>query len=123
MELVYASDMVRQQCTSLKAAKKLFGGDAKLAEKLHARINSLTQAPTLKDIVAQPQLHFHKLLNKNGKDLEGLFAIDIKGRTSPWRLILRPLDDNGNPFEPCNIDEIADIVEIVGIEEVSKHYE
>lgn len=47
----------------------------------------------------------------------------MKSRANPWRLILRPLDQDREPFEMPNIDEIADIVEIVGIMEVSKHYE
>ena len=123
MELVYSSEKVRGQCTSLKQAKKLFGGDAKLAEKLFAKRNALERATCLKDIVVQPSFHFHKLSNKNGRDFEGCFAIDIKSRANPWRLIIRPLDENKQPFEPCNIDEIAEIVEIVGIVEVSKHYE
>lgn len=123
MEIAYESPKVEKQCTSLKEAKKLFGGDAKLAEKLFARINALKQASTLKDIVVQPQFHFHKLSNKGGRNLEGYFAIDIKGRQNPWRIILQPLDDGGEPFDVCNIDEIASVVEIVGIMEVSKHYE
>lgn len=123
MELVYASEKVEVQCTSLKAAQKLFGGDLQIAQKLLSRVNALAQAENLKDIVIQPQLHFHKLSNKAGKNLEGYFAIDVKSRANPWRLILRPLDQDREPFEMPNIDEIADIVEIVGIMEVSKHYE
>ena len=123
MELVYASKKVEEQCTDPKAAKKLFAGDGKLVVSLRARINALKQAVVLKDIVVQRQFHFHKLLNKNGKDLEGLFAIDVKTRRDPWRIILRPLDEDGERFDPCNIDEIAGIVEIVRIEEVSRHYE
>lgn len=123
LEIAYESPKVEKQCTSLKEAKKLFSSDAKLAEKLFARINALKQASTLKDIVLQPQFHFHKLSNKGGRNLEGYFAIDIRGRQNPWRIILRPLDDGGNPFAACNIDEIASAVEIVEIMEVSKHYE
>lgn len=123
MEIVYESKKVEKQCTSVREARKLFGGDAKLVEKLQSRINALKQAPTLKDIAVQPQLRLHKLSNKDGKNLEGYFAIDIKGRRDPWRLILQPLDGNREPFDPCNIDEIAGIVEIIGIMEVSKHYE
>lgn len=47
----------------------------------------------------------------------------MKSRREPWRIILQPLDDNGEPFVPCNIDEIASSVKIVEISEVSKHYE
>jgi hypothetical protein len=28
-----------------------------------------------------------------------------------------------NPFEQCGIDEIASIAEVIGVEEVNKHYE
>ena len=90
---------------------------------LISRINALEQAVVLKDIVAQRQFHFHKLLNKNGKNLDGLFAIDVKTRRDPWRIILRPLNEDCERFETPNIDETANNVEIVGIEEVSKHYE
>ena len=31
LELVYSDDKVKEQCTSVKAAKKLFGGDATLS--------------------------------------------------------------------------------------------
>lgn len=123
MELVYASAKLEEQCTKLPAAKKLFGGDIQTAHKLLARINALEQAENLKDIVVQPQFHFHSLRNKNGRNLKGQFAIDVKSRANPWRLILRPLDENREPLETCNIDEIAAVVEIVGIMEVSKHYE
>lgn len=47
MELVYASDKVRIQCTSVKAAKKLFGGNAELVKSLFARINALQMADTM----------------------------------------------------------------------------
>jgi len=107
----------------MKAANKLFGGDAVLARSLLARVNALQAAETIKDIIVQPTFHFHKLENKNGKDLEGFFAIDVKSRKEQWRIILQPLDENGKPYVPCNIDRIAGSVKIVEIREVSKHYE
>ena len=123
MELVYASDKVKTQCTSVKAARKLFGGDNALTVSLHARINALREADTIKDIIAQPAFHFHKLNNKHGRNLEGYFANDVKSRRDQWRIIIQPLDDNKNPFIPCYIDQIAEFVKIVEITEVSKHYE
>ncbi len=123
MELTYASEKLEAQCTSFKTAKKLFGGDAALAEKLFSRINALKQAPSLKDIASQHQFHFHQLANKGGRDLRGCYAIDVKSRANPWRLILRPLDENKEEFESFRIDEMASNVEIVKIIEVSKHYE
>ena len=123
MEVVFSSKKVEKQCTDLTAAKKLVEGDDAVARGLLARINMFKQAVTIKDIIVQKQLHFHKLNDRGRKKLDGYFAIDVKGRRSPWRLIIQPLDDEGNPFIPCNIDEIADIVRVVGIEEASKHYE
>ena len=75
MELVYEDAKTEEQCTSLKAAKKLFGGNSVLAISLLARINALKQADTIKDIIVQPTFHFHKLENKNGRDLEGYLPL------------------------------------------------
>lgn len=123
MEIVYETEKVKELCVSFRAAKRHFGGDENIALKLHARVGLLRAAPTMKDIVVQPTLHFHSLVNKGRRRLDGYFAIDIAGRRCPWRLIVQPLDSNKEPFDPCNIDEIADVAEIVGIMEVSNHYE
>lgn len=123
MELVYASDKVKNQCTSVKAAKKLFGGDTILTTSLLARINALEKAETIKDIIVQPTFHFHNLGNKQGRNLEGFFAIYVKSRKEQWRIVLQPLDANKEPFTPCYIDQISSYVRIVEITEVSKHYE
>ena len=123
MELVYISEKIKTQCTSLKAAKKLFGGDMIFATSLLARINALESAETIKDIIVQPTFHFHNLANKNGRDLEGFFAIDVKSRREQWRIIFQPLDENKEPYQPCYIDQISSYVRIVEITEVSKHYE
>ncbi len=119
MKINYASDEVRRQCTSLKAATKLFGGNKILARSLLARINAIANADVIRDIIAMPSFHFHNLHGK----LEGLFAVDVKSRRDKWRIVLQPLDEEGQPFDPCHIDEIAAIVRIVEIKEVSPHYE
>ena len=90
---------------------------------LLARINALQMADTIKDIIVQPTFRFHNLENKYGRDLSGFFAIDVKSRREKWRVILQPLDDNKEPFDPCYIDQIASYVKVVEITEVSKHYE
>lgn len=123
MELVYASEKIRLQCTSVKAANKLLGGDPLLARSLLSRINALAGADTIKDIIVQPTFRFHALKNKRGRNLDGYFSIDVKTIKEPWRIILQPLTSEGQPYNPCNIDEIAEVVEIVEIMEVSKHYE
>lgn len=122
MEVVYANKKVCNQCTSFKAAKKLFGGQEALAVSLMARINSLESAINLKDIIVQKLFRFHQLNHFKGSS-ETYFAIDVKTIRDPWRLVLRPLDNDKQPFIPCHIDEIAEFVEIVEIREVSNHYE
>ena len=102
MQLLYNNSKVQKQCTDLKIAKKLFGGNAVLATSLFARINAMQQASvTWMDF----------------------FAIDVKTRRDPWRIIIQPLDENEEPYDPCNIDEIAGVVRIVEVKEVSNHYE
>ncbi|MBO4389980.1 MAG: type II toxin-antitoxin system RelE/ParE family toxin [Lachnospiraceae bacterium] len=119
MRVCYANVKLAKQCTGLKEATKLFGGNKTLAISLLARINAMEQAETIKDIIVMPQFHFHNLQGK----MNGLFAIDVKTRRDQWRLILQPLDENEQPFDPCHIDEIASIVRIVEVREVSPHYE
>ena len=123
MKIIYASTKTESQCTDLKAATKLFGGDKNKAVKLMSRIYAIENAVVIKDIIMMREFNFHKLSNKNGKNLEGYFAIDVKSRKDPWRIILEPLDDEEKPFIPCNIDEISTKVRIVCITEVSNHYE
>lgn len=123
MELEYSSEKVKLQCTSVKAAKKLFGGDIALTQSLLARINALERAENMKDIIVQPTFRFHALKNKKGRNLEGYFAIDVKSIRDSWRIILRPLNADKEPYNPCNIDEISNNVKIAEIAEVSKHYE
>lgn len=123
MELDYANEKVRNQCTSFKNALKLFGGDKQLANSLLARINALEAAEVIKDIIVQKQFRFHSLENYGKSKLKGLFAIGVKTPKDPWRIIIQPLDDNRQIFDPCYIDRIATIVRIVSIREISKHYE
>lgn len=123
MEIIYKDEKLQKQCEGVKDAKKLFGGNETLAVSLLARINALREAEVIKDIIVQPQFHFHDLHDKGKNRLNGYFAIDVKSRKDAWRIIIRPLDENKKPYDPCNIDEIASVVEIVEIREVSKHYE
>ena len=77
MEIRYANERVRKQCTSMKEATKLFGGNKKLAISLHARINAIENADIIRDIILTPQFRFHNLRG----NLEGLFAIDVKNES------------------------------------------
>ena len=122
MEIEYANSKVQEQCTSLKAALKLFGGNEQLAISLFARINALENAEVIKDIVNQHSFRFHSLENFGKSKLRGMFAIDVKTKKEPWRIILQPLNDDKQVFDPCYIDRISSIVRIVCVKEISKHY-
>lgn len=119
MKVKYANAKVEKQCNNLKVAAKLFGGDKELAISLLARVNSMKAAEVIKDIIVIPSHHFHNLHGNR----EGLFAMDVKSRRDKWRIILCPLDEKEEPFDPCHIDKIASMVKIVEITEVSAHYE
>ena len=124
MKILYLDDKVKKCCIDSKAAARLFGGNKSLAVSLLARINALESADTLIDIIKTPTFHFHTLVNKNGKNLKGYYAIDVKSRKDPWRIILQPLDENEEPYKASDsIDQIAGAVRIVEVTEVSNHYE
>ena len=118
MKIKYATEKIEQQCTSIKEAIKLFGGDKKLAMSLLSRINLIQNAEVIKDIIVMPQLHFHNLHGNR----EGYFAIDVKSRKDKWRIILCLLNEE-EVFTSCHIDEVAGTIKIIEITEVSPHYE
>ena len=119
MQLLYNNSKVQKQCTDLKTAKKLFGGNAALATSLFARINAMQQASVIKDIVMMPTFHFHKLSG----NMDGFFAIDVKTRRDPWRIIIQPFDENVVFFVFFFFVVFAGVVRIVEVKEVSNHYE
>lgn len=123
MELVYSDKNTQSVCTSEQAALKLFGGNKKLVRALFSKIQALEAAVVLRDISQMPQFHLHPLKNKGRSKLKGYYAIDVSGRSGPWRIILQPLSNNHEALDGSNIDEIAGIVRVVKIEQVSKHYE
>lgn len=119
MDIRYANNKVEKQCTDLKEATKLFGGDKNMAISLISRINAIEQATVIKDIIVIQTFRFHQLRGKR----KSYFALDVKTIRDKWRIIVQPLDDEGKIFNPCNIDEIASIVKTLEISEVSAHYE
>lgn len=119
MKILYSNKEVESQCTSVKEANKLFGGNKKYVLGLMSRINAIENAENLKDIICIPTFRFHKLQG----DLEGYFAIDVTNKRDRWRIILCPLDENEERIIPCNIGEFLSNIQIVEIEEVSSHYE
>lgn len=112
MRVDYKNKKVEKQCRSFKDAKKQF--PEKVAKKLVKLINFIEAAENLESVINNPVYHFHKL---NG-NLDGLYAMDIDGRSKAYRLIAT---FDGYDVEAVFSKSIS-IVQIK-IEEVSKHYE
>lgn len=119
LRVLYDNKKLMRQCTDLKEAQKLFGGDKVLALKLLDRIDKLENAEVIKDIILIKPLRFHSLEGNR----KGEFAIDVKTKREPWRVILQPLNDEEEEYMPCNIDVIAAKAKVVRVKEVSDHYE
>ena len=56
MKIIYSNKKTEKQCSSLKEATNLFGGDRRLATSLMARINAIEQADVMKDIIAAARI-------------------------------------------------------------------
>lgn len=117
MQVIFSKKKEEKVCRDFSKAQKEYGKS--VAMGIMSRINALESAKTLKDIIVMPNFRFHAL---NGEE-KGLFAIDVRNKKDPWRIILEPLDEKEQRFIPCNIDEIVLKVKIIMIVEVSKHYE
>lgn len=112
MKIVYQSSTVEKQCNELRRAKRDF--PEKIAKKLLNRVNFLKAAENLESVINNPVLHFHDLKGK----LDGFYAIDIDGRRSSYRLIVR-FDD----YSKALVFADSKSIEIIKITEVSNHYE
>lgn len=101
----------------MKKAKKDLPGN--VAEKLHALINLMESSANLQDIAEMQIYHLHPLQGKR----ENQYALDIAGRRSGYRLIIIPLDADGNKWKEKDINIIYKCTEVVIAWEVSNHYE
>lgn len=112
MNISYANRKVEKQCTELKRATIDFS--PKVAKKLLKLVNFIEAADNLSSVISMKTYRFHKLKG----NLTGLYAMDIDGRRNSYRLIVS--------FDNVDFDDVfsnAISIEVVTIEEVSKHYE
>ncbi|WP_199669444.1 type II toxin-antitoxin system RelE/ParE family toxin [Erysipelatoclostridium sp. AM42-17] len=90
IKIQYHDNNVKKLCTNFKKAKKDL--PAKIAEKLHALVNLIESSDNLQDIAEMKIYHLHPLKGKR----KGQYALDIAGRSTGYRLIIIPVDKNGN---------------------------
>ena len=56
-------------------------------------------------------------------DRDGQYALDVAGRRSGYRLIIIPVDPDGNEWHEKDIHTVYKATEVIIAWEVSKHYE
>lgn len=112
MHIQYNDKLAEKQCTDLKQAKRDFS--EKIAKKLHRLINFIDSADNLSSVQAFPTYNFHNLHGNR----KGQYAVDIDGRKSKYRLIVC-----FDGYDESEIFSNATSIEVIQVEEVSKHYE
>ena len=116
MKIIYKSTKLKELCTDIRKATKSFNSN--VAEKLIAAINYIEMAANLKDILNYPPFHFHQLRH----DKKNFCSIYL-GKKLGYRLPVIPILDG----VPATSEEIFGSksveIEIIGVEEVSNHYE
>ena len=78
----------------------------------------MESADNLRDIYDMRMYHLHSLSG----DREGQYALDL-GRQLGYRLIIKPLDEQGNERKDKDLNVLYNTTKIVLVWEVSKHYE
>lgn len=99
-----------------KQAQKKLGKN--VADKLHKTLQFIDASVCLMDIKNMITFRLHPLKG----DRKGTYAIDLGKRTG-FRLILIPVDQNGNRWTTENDITIYNSTDTVILMEVSKHYE
>ena len=117
IKIQYRDKKVEKLCRDIKKAKKEL--PTNIAEKLHALINLIESAENLQDIAEMQIYHLHSLQGDRNEQ----HALDIAGRKSGYRLIIIPLDKNGNTWKEKDLNVVYRATEIIVAWEVSNHYE
>lgn len=116
IKIKYDNKTLQRQCTNYHLAKKDFG--VQIAEKLFSLIEFIDSASNLNDVAVIPTYHLHPLRGKRN----GEFSLDL-GRRIGWRLIVIPLNDEGNKWDINDISIIYKSTSVILVLEVSNHYE
>ncbi len=121
METRYADARIKKLCKSLDTAKKKYNNE--IAISLHGAINLLENAENLNDIRKFKKYRLHPLENKKHDDRRGQFSITLAN--SAYRLILYPIDENGEKWNGENesVGNIYLITNIVEIMEVVNYHD
>lgn len=116
INIEFRDNKVKKLCTNYSAAQKSL--NAEVAEALHALMNFIQNANDIQDIASIRRYNFHPLIGNR----KGQYALDL-GRKLGWRLIVKPLDDDGRNIDASDERFYKDSALVILVWEVSKHYE
>ena len=117
MKIIYRRKQDEKLCTDIKTAIKKLGTET--ANKLANLLNFILAFSNLKSLRGMPQYRLHAL--KGNRQAQYSLVIT---KSSKWRLIIHPLDENDNLLT-AGINEMEMFVKAVTVEilEVSEHYD
>ena len=116
IQIQYKNSKLEKLCHNFSKAQKEL--NVNVAEKLIALIKLLERAECLNDIYMLRQYNLHPLQG----DRKGQIALDL-GRKLGFRLIIIPLDEDGNMSVEKELQKVLKTTNIILVWEVSKHYE
>lgn len=116
IEIRYKTSQVEKVCKDFKFAKKKL--NERVATKLHAMINLLENVDNLNEVNMMRIYNLHHLEGKR----KGQYALDL-GRSLGYRLVLTPLDENGEQYKEDDVNILYSSTKIILVWEVSNHYE
>lgn len=116
IQIQYKNSKLEKLCHNFPKAQKEL--NVNVAEKLIALIKLLERAECLNDIYMLRQYNLHPLQG----DRKGQIALDL-GRKLGFRLIIIPLDEDGNMSVEKELQQVLKTTNIILVWEVSKHYE
>ncbi len=117
MKIVYSNKKTEKLCEDYDKAVKVLSKD--VAIRLSDLLNAIESFPTLLDLLYFPQYRLHAL----GQNRQYQYSFVIH-KGSKWRLIIYPLDENGNILkDKSNEKEMLSKAVIVEVLEVSEHYD
>lgn len=99
MEIDYANNKIKKQCTNYSIAKKELGKT--IADKLVIRINQISSAASVEDLIRFRIGGCHELYG----DLKNKYAMDLNKN---YRLILSKKDNNTIRIQIVIIEDIID---------------
>lgn len=96
LDITYKDSKIKRVCTDAKVADRVYGD--KMSEKIHMRIDEISAADTVEEMIKYRIGRCHPLSNNR----KGQYAVDL---VHPYRLVF---EKRGNIIQIAHIVEIVD---------------